>query len=123
MSKLNIAKVLDGFKSDYSIELIDIISNFNGQSLDELMAFIEDINDNGSIDELIDSKIDIYNHTLREWAVDNYGYIEDAVDEFGVQMPFDFHKVIQMGQYMQLSEDINKEIEGIKEYIQDKYTF
>ena len=68
----------------------------------------------GSLHELIDSSIDIYNYKLRQWAVDNYQYIEDAINEGLVNTSdFDFHKAIQSGQYLQLTEEANKALEEI----------
>ena len=68
----------------------------------------------GSLHELIDSSIDIYNYKLRQWAVDNYQYIEDAINEGLVDTSdFDFHKAIQSGQFLQLTEEANEALEEI----------
>lgn len=62
----------------------------------------------GSIHEMIDKNIDIYYHDLRQWAVDNYDYVEDAVNEGLVDTSdFDYHKAIQWGQYVYLREVAN----------------
>ena len=58
----------------------------------------------GSIHELIDAAIDHCHYELRQWAVDNYCYIEDAMDEglIDTSVPADFHRMIQTGQYVWL---------------------
>ena len=65
----------------------------------------ESLNYSGGVDEIIDSHIDIYNYDLRQWAVDNYNFIEDAMDEGLAEGVTDFHKLIQCGQYVALTQD------------------
>ena len=65
----------------------------------------------GSLHELIDGKIDIYNYDLREWSVDNYEYVEQAMEEGLTGDETDFHKLIQCGQYVYYSEQVNEELE------------
>jgi hypothetical protein len=68
----------------------------------------------GSLHELIDGNIDIYNHDLREWAVDNYGYVEEAMSEGLVDTrDYDYHRAIQSGQYVSLREEANQAVEEI----------
>lgn len=68
----------------------------------------------GSLHELIDSNIEIYNYQLRQWAVDNWNYVEDAIKEGLVDTSdFDFHKAIQSGQFLQLTEEANEALEEI----------
>lgn len=68
----------------------------------------------GSLHELIDGKIDIYNYDLRQWAVDNYEYVEQAVDEGLVDTSdFDFHGAIQAGQYVYYQEQMSEELERL----------
>lgn len=68
----------------------------------------------GSLHEIIDGQIEIYNYQLRQWAVDNYHYIEDAINEGLVDTnDFDFHKAIQAGQFVQLTEEANEALEEI----------
>ena len=59
----------------------------------------------GSIHQLIDDSIDWCYHDLRQWSVDHYQYIEQAIDEglIDISVPADFHKMIQAGQYVWLS--------------------
>ena len=100
-------KTINDLNLSYGVELLEVISYSDVDTVDELA----DINDNGCIDELIDSMIDVYYHDLRAWAVDNYNYIEDALEAFGTSN--DWHKDIQMGQYMELNEGINEELHQI----------
>ena len=86
-------------------EILDLIEekNIDLAELNDAYELEEELNHDGSIDDLIDSNIDIYNYDLRKWAVDNYEYIEDAIAEGLVDTDdFDFHKAIQSGQYLKL---------------------
>ena len=68
----------------------------------------------GSLHELIDSNIEIYNYQLRQWAVNNWNYVEDAIREGLVDTSdFDFHKAIQSGHFLQLTEEANEALEEI----------
>jgi hypothetical protein len=70
----------------------------------------EELDYDGSINEIIDSNITIYYYDLRKWSVENYDYIEQAIDEGLVDMEhFDFHKAIQAGQYL-LGQELAFEI-------------
>lgn len=84
---------------------------------DEVYADAHDLYEaldyDGGIHELIDSSIDIYYYSLRQWAVDNYGYIEEALEEGLAQGETDFHKLIQWGQFMQLSEEARECVEEL----------
>jgi len=66
----------------------------------------------GSLHERIDGAIDIYYYDLRKWAVDNYSYIDDAIEE-GITDGNDFHQLIQSGQYCYYREEANRAIELI----------
>ena len=118
---MNIEKIFNGYKSEYKEEILIIINdNFSDKGLDSLISFLEDdINYNGAVDDMIDDYIDIYYRSLREWAVNNYHYIEDALVEFGTSE--DYHKDIQMGQYKFYSEEIYSCINEMIKYIKDNY--
>ena len=74
----------------------------------------ETLDYDGSLHELIDGSIEIRNYKLRQWAVDNYHYIENAINEGLVDTSdFDFHKAIQSGQFLQLTEEANEALEDI----------
>ena len=80
------------------------IKDFDAESL------CDELDCDGTINEIIDSCIDIYYYDLRKWAVDNYDYIEDAINEGLVDTSdFDFHKAIQAGQYV-LGQELAREV-------------
>ncbi len=118
---LNVQKVLNEFESDFKGEIIEVITyNFTENSLLDLISFLEDeINDNGAIDEVIDRQIDIYYYDLRKWFVDNFDYVDQAIEEFGKSD--DIHKDIQMGQHLYYSELVNECVNDIIEFIEGKY--
>lgn len=72
-----------------------------------------DLDYDGSIHELVDGMIDIIYHDLRKWAVDNYNYIDQAIDEGLSTDETDFHHSIQLGQFVYFSEQANLAIEEI----------
>ena len=125
LAKFNINDIVKGF--DYTGEFLDksdlndLLSNYNFNNKDELLSFLNDEDGNyigDIISELSDSKIDIYNHNLRKWAVDNYNYIEDAISEFGVDTNNpDFHKIIQQGQYYAFNNEFYTLVSEFKDYI------
>lgn len=68
----------------------------------------------GSLHEIVDGMIDIYYHDIREWAVDNYDYVEQAISDglTDTENP-DFHKQIQAGQYVFYSEQMNEDLQTV----------
>ena len=68
----------------------------------------EHLNYDGSVHELTDRYIDIYYHALREWAGDNYHYVEQAMDEGLCEGVTDFHQLIKSGQYVYYKELANE---------------
>lgn len=95
------------------IELIET-KNIDVNDFVDAHDLYEALDYDGSLHEIIDSNIDIYYYDLRKWAVDNYNYVEDAVDEGLVDTSnFDFHKAIQSGQYVQLREEMSEIVEAI----------
>jgi hypothetical protein len=69
-------------------------------------------------EQTFDGNIDIYNHDLRKWSVDNYNYVEDAISE-GLADGTDFHKSIQSGQYLKYQEDMNQELSDLSDAIEE----
>ena len=69
--------------------------------------------------EIADQNVDIYTSDLLDWAKLNYEYIEQAVQEFGIDSRnFDFVKLLQEGQFLQIEEDLyNSQKEIIIYYI------
>lgn len=95
-----------------------------GQEFNDFNELIEWLDDDSSdiISELSDSLIDVYNYDLRQWSVDNYDYIEDAIKEFGMDSKnFDFHRVIQLGQYYAYNNEFYEMINQFKQHIQATY--
>ena len=104
-------------------DLQDLLSNQKFEDFQELIDWLED-DASDTISELADSKVDIYYYELRKWSVDNYNYIEDAIQEFGVDTKNpDFHKMIQSGQYLAYSNEFYTLASEFKDYIEDNYKF
>jgi hypothetical protein len=132
---LNIKKVMDnygfnnGSNDGYFIKVDDFLDMLNiNYTFESLYDLMDCLNDSGSyylgdkISEYCDDiMVDIYYYTLREWAVDNYGYIEEAVDAFGIGEKFDFHGVIQQGQYLAYTQEMNELVSKFLEYIENNY--
>lgn len=88
-------------------DLKDLISEklTGDETFTDCWDLYEHLDYDGSVHELIDSNIDIYYYSLRQWAVDNWAYVEDAISEGLTEGCTDYHKLIQWGQYMQLCEE------------------
>ena len=125
LAKFNINDIVKGF--DYTGEFLDksdlndLLSNYNFNNKDELIDYLNDEDGNyigDNISELSDSKVVCNFYRLREWAVDNYDYIEDAISEFGVDTNNpDFHKMIQQGQYYAFNNEFYTLVSEFKDYI------
>ena len=67
-----------------------------------------------SISEFSDSNIDIYTSDLFDWAKYNDDYIQQAICEFGIDKDnFSLDRLIQSGQYIQLTQDLYNDIDEI----------
>jgi hypothetical protein len=75
-----------------------------GDTFDDYWDLYQHLDYDGSVYELVDGYIDIDHHALREWAVDNYHYVVQAMDEGLCEGVTDFHKLIQCGQYVYYNE-------------------
>lgn len=124
---LRMNKIVDKF--EYTGEFLDktdlqdLLSNQKFGDFQELVDWLED-DASDILSELADSKVDIYYYELRKWSVDNYSYIEDAIQEFGVDTKNpDFHKMIQSGQYYAYSNEFYTLVSEFKDYIEDNYKF
>ena len=73
----------------------------------------EHLDYSGGVHEIIESNIDIYYYDLRKWAVDNYQYIEQALEEGLAEGVTDFHALITWGQFVQLTEQARDYIEEL----------
>lgn len=66
------------------------------------------------ISEIADNNVSLDNYDLLEWVPDNSEYVERAVDEFGIDSNnFDFFKLLQQGQYIQIEEEIYDNFDNI----------
>lgn len=85
--------------------------------------------DNGYICDIIteisDNHVDIYNYDLLEWAKNNYGYIEEAIDNLGTPTNdkghFDFMRCIMQGQFYSYEQDIYENLEDILKFFMYDY--
>lgn len=73
------------------------------------------------IHDIADNNVDIYNYDLLEWAKDNYSYIEEAIDEFGVATDergrADFIRCIMQGQYLYIEQTLYNNKASMLEYL------
>lgn len=69
----------------------------------------------GGLHEIIDSNIDINNHSLVEWVADNgnHIYVEDYVAELMPPPSTTFYQLIQGGQFLWLSEIARELVETL----------
>ena len=126
LAKFDINEIIKGFEYQGEFldksDLGDLLNNYTFNNKDELIDYLNDDDGNyigDTITELADSKIDCYYHSLREWAVDNYHYIEDAISEFGVDTKEpDFHKMIQQGQFHAFNNEFYTLVSEFKDYIE-----
>ena len=100
---------------DLALQTID-----NDDVLADSHDLYEHLDYSGGVHEIIESNIDIYYYDLRKWAVDNYGYIEQALEEGLAEGETDFHKLIQCGQFVQLTEQAHEYIEELFEEFDGK---
>ena len=120
---LNTNKILKRAEREITFEtdfLNDILSYQELSDFEELVDWLEG---NDESYEYADSMVDVYNYALRQWAVENYAYIEEAIDDLGAPEPFDFHKAIQYGQYHKYLQDIYSDCQALIEFIKETYNF
>lgn len=93
-------------KDDLKYNLKQLINRKceKGDTFRDAWYLYQHLDYDGSVQELADSYVDIYSHALREWAVDNYHYVEQAMDEGLCEGVNDFHQLIQSGQYVYYNE-------------------
>lgn len=77
------------------------------------------------ITEIADNNVDIYNCDLCEWAKWHYGYIEEALYEFGTPIDNrgkpDFFQMIKQGQFLYNENNLNENIEDILKWYMYNY--
>ena len=93
-------------------KLIDANGEY-GYTFDNAWELYEHLDYDGSVHQLIDGSIDIYYYDIRKWAVDNWQFVEDAIEEGLCEGVADYHKLIQAGQYMSLREDAQQYVEEL----------
>jgi hypothetical protein len=118
-----ILKINSFSNNDSMMALLEVI-DYKGDDVDidiiiDAQSIYEELDYDGSLHERIDGLIDIYYHSLREWSVYNYGYIEEAIEEGLCEGVFDFHKLIQMGQYMYYREEMNEAVQELFNEVQE----
>ena len=70
------------------------------------------------ITEVCDNNVDIYNSDLWDWAKDNEYYIEQAINEFGIDSNnFDLMGLFREGQYIYYQETCYNNLDDIIEYL------
>ena len=125
---LNIEKILKKCDLDFETDFLsERLPYIDFKDFTELMEYLNgDSSSNYMQDDLheyADGLIDIYYYDLRKWAVENYSYIEEAIDELGSPEPFDFHKAIQYGQYKYYTQQCYEDVENFKEWLEENYNF
>jgi hypothetical protein len=107
-------------KQDIKEQILELIKykEIDLNDFTDSHELMEKLDYDGSLHELIDSNIEIYNRPLRLWAVDFYEYVERAIDEGFVDTSnsFDYHSAIQAGQYVYFQE---LAYEGINEIVEE----
>jgi len=111
------AELLDG--KFISVEdFKEVLNNYEPETIEELISILDN-NIQDDISSYADSKVDIYNYDLREWSVDNYNYIEDAISEFGINTNNpDFHQLIMQGQYYAYSNEYYNLLNEFRNYVE-----
>jgi len=98
-------------KDDIKNEILKDVTGYD--KFDNFYDLYDYLNEGGEIDSIIDSNIDIYYYDLRKWAVDNYDWIDEAIESGIAGGDDDFHKLIQGGQYMALNQDAIEIVEEL----------
>ena len=101
----------DQLKELFDTKLAELL---NDQCDIDMYDIIDAMDYSGELHEIIDNEIDIYYYDLRQWAVANYEYCEEAIDE-GLTDGSDYHQMIQAGQYVKYQRDANEYIEQLFE--------
>ena len=115
MNYLEKLKTLPEFKDletmPMSYEINEVLEQFLYQKSCDIIDIIDY---DGVLNEAIDGMIDLYYYDIRKWAVENWEYVERAIDEGLTDTEnFDYHKTIQAGQYVYYQEQANDYLEAI----------
>ena len=92
----------------------------NFESYEEYIT--EYYNHENDIDEIIrdiaDNNVDIYTSDLMDWVKDNYNYVENYVQEFGIDSNnFDFIGAVRGGQYLYIEQTLYNNKNDMLEYL------
>ena len=99
-------KILDEIKSLNIGDYGDRLENYGGSD------YIGD-----AISEIADENVDTYYPDLFDWAKENYDYINEANEEFGMPKDNDIIEQIQQGQYYEIEQEIYENLQDcIKNY-------
>ncbi len=111
----------DNFHSDYKEQILEVINymDIDLDCLNDENDLYDELDYSGAIHEQIDSLIDIYYYDLRKWSVENFEYIDEALEDGLMEGVTDFHKLIQGGQYKKFSGEIIDDIYSLWHLIQD----
>ena len=86
----------------------------NLADLTDASELYETLTYDGTLYEIAEGFVDIYYYNIRQWAVDNYDWVETAIQEGLVDMEnFDFHNAIQAGQQLMLEDEARDFVEEI----------
>ena len=100
------------------IKIVDEIKNLNiGDYGDKLENYDGSDYICDAISEVADESVDIYYSDLFDWAKENYDYINEANEEFGIPKDGDIIEQIQRGQYYAIEQEIYENLQDcIKNY-------
>jgi len=130
-------KIIENIKSEYSgwtggvnKEAVDVvislIENYGVdiEDYETTEEFIEELEDNGYIHEVIDSYVPIYYSDLYYWVKDNGHEVKDAMENYGYEMKDvkSFDDMIQIGYFYQLENLVREVLWGnwIEDYNKQK---
>lgn len=104
---LNVKERIKELENKYELEnILYCFANYsNGYICDIIM-------------EVCDNNIDIYTSDLWDWAKNNEYYIEQAINNFGIDSNnFDLTRLFQQGQFYYYEEICYKNLDDIIEYL------
>lgn len=97
----------------------ELIGDIKNENINDEYELYDQLDYSGHLHSLIDSSIDLYNYDLRAWAVENYYYIELAMEEGFCEGVTDFHRLIQCGQYMMYSDIMRQDVHDLFNVLND----
>lgn len=107
----------------FKCHIVDLSDDFTKEETlqalrDELE--IDKLDYSGAVHEQIDSSVDIYNKALCNWVGENtnWTYVEDAISE-GLADGKDFMRSIMAGQFLQIQEEVYKELDEVQKLVDD----